>query len=96
MKKGTTLSIAVRNQANNEVTFGVPLADFGTAFDGPAVDPKVLEDEQKKFQSELQKRAEEERKKLEAEKQGGGSPTGGAAPPTSAPAPAASAAPQSK
>jgi invasion protein IalB len=96
MKNGTTLSIAVRNQANNEVTFGVPLADFGTAFDGPAVDPKVLEDEQKKFQAELQKRAEEERKKLEAEKQGGGSPTGGAAPPTSAPAPAASTAPQSK
>ncbi len=86
MKKGTTLNIAVRNQANNEVTFGVPLADFGKTFDGPAVDPKVLEAEQKKFQEELQKRADEERKKLEAEKQGGGSPTGGAAPPTGAPA----------
>ena len=93
MKKGTTLNIAVRNQANNEVTFGVPLADFGKAFDGPAVDPKVLEAEQKKFQAELQKRAEEERKKLEAEKQSNGSPTGGAAPPSSAPAPAAPAAP---
>ncbi len=92
MKKGTTLNIAVRNQANNEVTFGVPLAAFGKAFDGPAVDPKVLQEEQKKFQEELQKRAEEERKKLEAEKQGGGSPAGGVAPPNSAPAPAASAA----
>jgi invasion protein IalB len=92
MKKGTTLNIAVRNQANNEVTFGVPLADFGKAFDGPAVDPKVLQEEQKKFQEELQKRAEEERKKLEAEKQGSSSPTGGAAPPASAPtAPAAPA-----
>ncbi len=92
MKKGTTLSIAVRNQANNEVTFGVPLADFGKAFDGPAVDPKVLEEQQKKFQEELQKRADEERKKLEAQKQqSGGSPTGGAAPPAApaAPAPAA-------
>jgi invasion protein IalB len=86
MKKGTTLNIAVRNQANNEVTFGVPLADFGTAFDGPAVDPKVLQEEQKKFQEELQKRAEEERKKLEAEKQT--SPTGGAAPPAAPAAPA--------
>lgn len=92
MKKGTTLNIAVRNQANNEVTFGVPLADFGKAFDGPAVDPKVLEAEQKKFQAELQKRAEEERKKLEAEKQSNSSPTGGPAPPSSAPAPAAPAA----
>ncbi len=57
---------------------------FRQAFDGPAVDPKVLEAEQKKFQEELQKRADEERKKLEAEKQGDGSPTGGAAPPTRA------------
>jgi invasion protein IalB len=95
MKKGTTLNIAVRNQANNEVTFGVPLADFGKTFDGPAVDPKVLEEEQKKFQEELQKRAEEERKKLEAEKQGSGSPTGGAAPPSSAPAASSAPAQQS-
>lgn len=86
MKKGTTLSIAVRNQANNQVTFNVPLADFGKAFDGPAVDPKVLEAEQKKFQEQLQKRAEEERKKMQAQKQGG-SPAGGAAPPAQTPAP---------
>ncbi|HLH11905.1 MAG TPA: invasion associated locus B family protein [Methylovirgula sp.] len=83
MKKGTTLNVAVRNQANNEVTFGVPLADFGKTFDGPAVDPKVLEAEQKKFQEELQKRAEEERKKLEAQRQS----TGGAAPPVAAASP---------
>jgi invasion protein IalB len=80
MKKGTTLSIAVRNQANNEVTFQVPLAGFGDAFDGPAVDPKVLQAEQQKFQDELKKRAEEERKRMEAQK---GGATGGAAPPSS-------------
>lgn len=83
MKKGTTLSIAVRNQANNEVTFGVPLAGFGEAFDGPAVDPKVLQAEQQKFQDELKKRAEEERKRLEAQKASGSASgsnaTGGAA-----------------
>ncbi len=77
MKKGTTLSIAVRNQANNEVTFAVPLAGFGDAFDGPAVDPKVLQAEQEKFQDELKKRAEEERKRLQANKAAGA--TGGAA-----------------
>jgi invasion protein IalB len=80
LKKGTTLNVAVRNQANAEVTFGVPLAGFDKAFDGPAVDPKVLEEQQKKFQEELQKRAEEERKKLEAQK--------GAAPAPATPAPA--------
>lgn len=81
MKKGTLLNISVRNQVNNEVTFGVPLAGFGKAYDGPAVDPKVLAAQQKKLQEELQKRAEQERKKLEAAKQGASSPAGGAAPP---------------
>jgi invasion protein IalB len=76
MKSGTSLSIAVRNQANNEVTFAVPLAGFGEAFDGPAVDPKVLQAEQQKFQDELKKRAEEEKKRLEASK-GAGAPSGG-------------------
>jgi invasion protein IalB len=74
MKKGTILNIAVRNQVNNEVLFAVPLTGFGKAFDGPAVDPKVLAEQQKKLQEELQKRAEEERKKLEAAKQAGAAP----------------------
>jgi invasion protein IalB len=84
MKKGSMLNISVRNQVNNEVTFGVPLTGFGAAFDGPAVDPKVLAAEQKKLQEELQKRAEEERKKLEAQAKQTVSPTGGAAPPVAA------------
>ncbi|MCI0467157.1 MAG: invasion associated locus B family protein [Beijerinckiaceae bacterium] len=67
-KKGTTLSVAVKNQVNNEITFVIPLAGFGKAFDGPAIDPKVLEAQQKQLQEELQKRAEEERKRLEAAK----------------------------
>lgn len=77
LKKGTTLSVIVKNQVNNEVTFTMPLAGFGKAFDGPAIDPKVLEEQQKQLADELQKRAEEERKKLEA------------AQPAPAPAPAA-------
>ncbi len=90
LKKGTTLNVDVKNQANNLVTFVVPLAGFDKAFDGPPVDPKVLEEQQKKLQAELQKRAEDERKKLEAAKPDA---TGAAAAPTAAPAPAAPAAP---
>jgi invasion protein IalB len=78
LKKGTVLNVAVKNQVNNEVSFAVPLTGFGKAFDGPPIDPKVLEEQQKKLQAELQKRAEDERKKLEA---------------TQAPAPAATPAP---
>ncbi|MGH6800632.1 MAG: invasion associated locus B family protein [Methylocella sp.] len=68
IKKGSILSVAVKNQANNEITFVIPLAGFGKSFDGPPIDPKVLEEQQKKLQEELQKRAEEERKRLEAAK----------------------------
>jgi invasion protein IalB len=70
MKKGTTLNVSVQNQTQREVTFAVPLVGFGKAFDGPAMDPKVLEEQQKKLQSELEKRSEDMRKKLEAEKGG--------------------------
>ncbi|WP_457107869.1 invasion associated locus B family protein [Methylobacterium sp. P5_C11] len=83
MKKGTTLNVSVQNQTQREVTFAVPLAGFGKAFDGPAIDPKVLEEQQKKLQAELEKRSEDMRKKLE--QQGGAAPAAGAA----APAPAA-------
>jgi invasion protein IalB len=68
LKKGTTLNVTVKNQVNNPITFAVPLAGFGKAFDGPAKDPKELEEERKRFEAELQKRAEEERKKLEGAK----------------------------
>lgn len=80
MKKGTAINVSVRNQGNAEVVFSVPLEGFGKAYDGPAIDPKVLQEQQQKLQAELQKRAEDERKKLEAQKGGGGaaSPTGGA------------------
>jgi invasion protein IalB len=83
MKKGTTLNVSVQNQTQREVTFAVPLSGFGKAFDGPAIDPKVLEEQQKKLQAELEKRSEDMRKKLE--QQGGTAPANG----TAAPAPAA-------
>ena len=84
LKKGSILSVVVKNQANVEVTIDIPVAGFARAIEGPPVDPKVFEEQQKKLQEELQKRAEEERKRLEAAKQGQG-----AAPAPESPAPAA-------
>ena len=80
MKKGTVMNVSVRNQGNAEVIFSVPMEGFGKAYDGPAIDPKVLQAQQQKLQAELQKRAEDEAKKLEASK-GTTNPTGGAAAP---------------
>jgi invasion protein IalB len=65
MKKGTILNVSVQNQAQREVTFAVPLVGFGKAFDGPPIDPKVLQDQQQKLQEEMQKRSEEMRRRLE-------------------------------
>ena len=76
MKKAKTVDVNVRNRDSAEVIFQVPLDGFGAAFEGPAIDPKVLQEQQQKLQAELQKRAEDERKKLEASK---ANPAGGAA-----------------
>ncbi|WP_407664077.1 invasion associated locus B family protein [Microvirga alba] len=64
LKKGSSLNVSVQNQAGRLVTFAVPAAGFGKAFDGPAIDPKVLEEQQKKLQEELEKKSEELRKQL--------------------------------
>ena len=79
MKRGSSLSVSVRNQANQEVDFAVPLEGFGKAYDGPAIDPEVLKKQQEQLQAGLQKQAEEERKRLEAQQKGGAAPAGGAA-----------------
>jgi invasion protein IalB len=65
MKKAQTVSIQVRNQVNTEVTFNVPMKDFGAAFDGPAVDPKVLEQQQQELQKQLEEKAKEQREQLQ-------------------------------
>ena len=88
MKKGTTLNLAVRNSAGAEVVFAIPAAGFAKAFDGPAVDPKVIEERQKQLQQELERRSEEMRKQLE---QAGPQGTPPAAPAQPAPANGAAA-----
>jgi len=66
MKKGQNLVVQAISSNSQPVTLALPLSDFAKAYDGPPTDPKVFEENQKKLQEELQKRAEEARKKLEA------------------------------
>jgi len=66
-KKGKGLTIQAYNVYNQVVSLPMPLADFAKAYDGPPIDPKALEEQQRKLQEELQKKAEEARKKLEAQ-----------------------------
>lgn len=78
MKKGKNLIVQAINMQGTPISLPLPLADFAKAYDGPATDPKVFEDQQRKLQEELQKKAEDARKKLEQQ----------AAPPAPAPVPA--------
>lgn len=74
LKKAQVASVIVRNQANVEVTFNLPMKDFAAAFDGPAVDPKVLEQQNQELQKQLEQRAQAQRQKLEQQQQTTGAP----------------------
>jgi invasion protein IalB len=67
MKKGQGLMVQGVGAQGQVVSLGVPLTDFSKAYDGPPTDQKVFEDQQKKLQDDLQRRAEEARKKLEGQ-----------------------------
>ena len=67
MKKGQGLVVQGINGAGQPISLVLPLGDFAKAYDGPPTDPKVFEEQQKKLQEELQKRAEDARKRLESQ-----------------------------
>src|SRR5215212_8116563 len=69
LKKGQGLVVQGINGAGQPISLVVPLGDFGKAYEGPPTDPKVFEEQQKKLQDELQRRAEDARKKLESQQQ---------------------------
>ncbi len=90
MKKGQGLVVQAINTTGQPISVVLPLADFAKAYDGPPTDPKVFEEQQKKLQEELQKRADEARKKLQEQQGAPGAPGASAAPPpATAPAPQA-------
>jgi invasion protein IalB len=67
MKKSTVLTVQAIHMNGQAMSPQLDMKDFAKAYDGPATDPKVFEEQQKKLQDELQKRAEEARKKLESQ-----------------------------
>jgi invasion protein IalB len=79
MKTGQGLVVQAINSTGQPISLVLPLADFAKAYDGPPTDPKVFEEQQRKLQDELQRRADEARKKLESQ-QGTTPPAPGAGP----------------
>jgi invasion protein IalB len=99
LKKGTALTVSVKNAYDNQVDFTIPLQGFGTAFDGQPIDPKKLEEQQKAMQDAMEAQARQKQQELEKQQQqlqqqqgGGAAP----APGTPAPAPGGLTLPQPK
>jgi invasion protein IalB len=67
MKKGQLLTVQAIHMNGQPMSPQLELKDFAKAYDGPPTDPKVFEEQQKKLQDELQKRAEDARKRLESQ-----------------------------
>ena len=67
MKKSQILTVQAIHMNAQAMSPQLDLKDFAKAFDGPATDPKVFEEQQKKLQEELQKRAEKARERLESQ-----------------------------
>ena len=67
MKKGQSITVQAINMQGTPISLPLPLGDFAKAYDGPPTDPKAFEEQQRKLQEELQKKAEEARKRLESQ-----------------------------
>jgi invasion protein IalB len=67
MKKGQNIIVQAINMQGTAISLPLPLNDFAKAYDGPPTDPKTFEEQQRKLQEELQKKADEARKKLEGQ-----------------------------
>jgi invasion protein IalB len=67
MKKSQVVTVQAIHMNGQAMSPQLDMKDFAKAYDGPATDPKVFEEQQKKLQDELQKRAEEARKRLESQ-----------------------------
>ena len=59
LKKGQNLYVQAYNMQQAVFTLSVPLGDFAKAYDGPATDPKDIEEKNKKLEDELAKRGRE-------------------------------------
>lgn len=60
LKKGTTLYLQAYNMQGAVMTLSLPLGEFAKAYDGPPIDQKQLEEQNKKLVEELQKRARQQ------------------------------------
>ena len=59
LKKGQNLYVQAYNMQQSVFTLALPLDGFAKAYDGPATDPKDIEQQNQKLQEQLRKRGEQ-------------------------------------
>lgn len=64
LKAGGTLKLTTLNQQAKPVNFDVTLKGFTSAYDGEALDPQALRQQQEQLQDELNRKAQEARQRL--------------------------------
>jgi invasion protein IalB len=67
MKKGQGIIVQMIDLAGRPISLALPLSDFAKAYDGPPTDPKAFEEQQKKLEEALRKRADDALKKIEGQ-----------------------------
>lgn len=70
LKGGNNLIVTTLTQQAKPIKFDISLAGFTKSYDGEAIDPKKLQEDQVKLQEELKRKAEEARKQLIEKQQG--------------------------
>lgn len=67
LKKGQGIVVQMIDLAGRPISLTLPLSDFAKAYDGPPTDPKAFEEQQKKLEEALRKRADDALKKIEGQ-----------------------------
>jgi invasion protein IalB len=67
MKKGQGIVVQMIDLAGRPISLALPLGDFAKAYDGPPTDPKAFEEQQKRLEEALRKRADDALKKIEGQ-----------------------------
>jgi len=64
LKRGSNMNIVGIDQARKQAGFKVTLSGFTAAYDGEAVDPKTLQEQNETLQQKLQRKADEKNRRL--------------------------------
>jgi invasion protein IalB len=64
LKRGGTLLVSMLNPQGKTISFDISLKGFTASYDGPGIDPAVVQERQQRLEDELKRKADEARQQL--------------------------------